>query len=398
MEQQGDSEAKEHGELTRNGITDNAYDNSVGAFNRTILDRYAHWMTQLDQGACGLRIWKAEELWKRYERVIRVGRGSFGSVFIVYDTERKAYLTVKCMELLGKPGPALRSLSQPTLREVILLSQIDHPNVVRLIDYYLTSDGMLHMCMPIVSHDLVSLIRIWKMRGPRGESSLGRMPLPTVKCVFRQLLRGLEYLHRRNIIHRDLKPSNVMLDDNGVVKIVDFGWARFVPRRWQGRLTGPPCVVTYRPPEILLGGQCSFKYDSSIDIWSAGCILYEMLTGGKAFSNARNEQQALAAITDMLGSPSSRSEVYYGAAGGSRLRPSKRQPRNFEERCRMVNMSNESIDFLGEMLQLEPNSRKSASQLLGHSWFSTSPLPCEPEEVSLPGSNTYRLLERKRTR
>ncbi|RNF04354.1 putative protein kinase, putative,cyclin-dependent protein kinase [Trypanosoma conorhini] len=333
---------------------------------------------------------------ERFRRIVKIGQGSFGEVYIVFDTVTQTHLTMKRMQLLRGAGRRVMGLCNTTSRELNLLRILKHKNIVDLFDYHVVPDGTLIALMPVVAYDLVSLIRLWRNGGPRGEPSAGRMPLPTIKCIFYQLLTGLAYLHKERVIHRDVKPSNVMIDEKGVVKIIDFGWARFCPARWRGPMTGPPCPVTYRPPEVLLGGKHALNYDASVDLWCCGCILFEMLSGGKMFINARSEVEAVAAITDWLGSPSTKSALYYGRTGSSLIRFKENQPSHLAHRCELLHIDRDSVGMLDAMLQLEPRRRQPAEKLLRHRWFSAAPVACEPHEISLPEHNMYRWLESQR--
>lgn len=89
-----------------------------------------------------------------------------------------------------------------------------------------------------------------------------------IKCYMQQLLAGLQHCHERGILHRDIKGSNLLIDDNGLLRIADFGLATFFD----------PGVVTlwYHPPELLLGAT---EYGVAVDLWSTGCILAELLAG-----------------------------------------------------------------------------------------------------------------------
>ncbi|ESS70472.1 protein kinase [Trypanosoma cruzi Dm28c] len=333
---------------------------------------------------------------ERFRRIVKIGQGSFGEVYIVFDTVTQTHLTMKRMQLLRGAGRRVMGLCNTTSREMNLLRVLKHVNIVELFDYHVVPDGTLIMLMPVIAYDLVSLIRLWRNGGPRGEPSAGRMPLPTIKCIFRQLLTGLAYLHKERVIHRDLKPTNVMINEKGVVKIIDFGWARFCPARWRGPMTGPPCPVAYRPPEVLLGGEHAVNYDASVDLWCCGCILFEMLSGGKMFINARSEAEAVAGITDWLGSPSSKSTLYYGHSAVSLIRFKQNRPSRLAHRCELLHIDRDSVDMLDKMLQLEPKWRMPAEELLRHRWFSSAPVACEPHEISLPEHNMYRWLDSRR--
>lgn len=117
------------------------------------------------------------------------------------------------------------------------------------------------------------------------KSTSSRISLSAVKCIFKQILSGVAYLHRHKIIHRDLKPSNIMLHHNGIVNIIDFGWSRYCTSARHGKMTGPPCNLSYRPPEVMLKSNTnklsasasptySCHYDFGVDIWCCGCILF----------------------------------------------------------------------------------------------------------------------------
>lgn len=97
-----------------------------------------------------------------------------------------------------------------------------------------------------------------------------------VKCYVHQLLSGLEHCHDRGVLHRDIKGSNLLLDNNGVLKIGDFGLASFFDPNHKQPMTSRVVTLWYRPPELLLGAT---DYGVGVDLWSAGCILAELLAG-----------------------------------------------------------------------------------------------------------------------
>jgi cyclin-dependent kinase 12/13 len=97
-----------------------------------------------------------------------------------------------------------------------------------------------------------------------------------IKCYMQQLLCGLEHCHSRGILHRDIKGSNLLIDDNGVLKIGDFGLANFFEPDQKQPLTSRVVTLWYRAPELLLGAT---EYGAAIDLWSTGCILAELFAG-----------------------------------------------------------------------------------------------------------------------
>lgn len=97
-----------------------------------------------------------------------------------------------------------------------------------------------------------------------------------VKCYMHQLLSGLEHCHNHGVLHRDIKGSNLLIDNGGVLKIADFGLANTFDPNHRRSMTSRVVTLWYRPPELLLGAT---DYGVSIDLWSAGCILAELLAG-----------------------------------------------------------------------------------------------------------------------
>uniref|UniRef100_J3NDD2 [RNA-polymerase]-subunit kinase n=1 Tax=Oryza brachyantha TaxID=4533 RepID=J3NDD2_ORYBR len=97
-----------------------------------------------------------------------------------------------------------------------------------------------------------------------------------VKCYMKQLLAGLDHCHRHGVLHRDLKGSNLLLNNEGELKIADFGLACTFDPKSKKPMTSQVITLWYRAPELLLGATC---YGVGVDLWSAGCILAELLIG-----------------------------------------------------------------------------------------------------------------------
>lgn len=97
-----------------------------------------------------------------------------------------------------------------------------------------------------------------------------------IKCYVQQLMQGLEHCHSRGILHRDIKGSNLLIDDNGVLKIGDFGLATCFQPDQKQPLTSRVVTLWYRAPELLLGAT---EYGPAIDLWSCGCIVAELFAG-----------------------------------------------------------------------------------------------------------------------
>lgn len=117
-----------------------------------------------------------------------------------------------------------------------------------------------------------------------------------IKCYMQQLLRGLEHCHSRGVLHRDIKGSNILIDNDGVLKIGDFGLATSFDQNQP--MTSRVVTLWYRAPELLLGAT---EYGAAIDLWSTGCILAEMFAG-KPIMPGRTEVLSLISVLTFHGS------------------------------------------------------------------------------------------------
>jgi serine/threonine protein kinase len=122
-----------------------------------------------------------------------------------------------------------------------------------------------------------------------------------IKGLMKQFLSGLAEIHRFNVIHRDLKPQNLLISKKGILKVADFGLARFISSPGREMTTG---VISnwYRPPEIYFGAS---YYSYAIDIWSAGCIFAEFLQKFPLFYG-QDEKEILTQVFYLLGVPNVR--------------------------------------------------------------------------------------------
>jgi serine/threonine protein kinase len=119
------------------------------------------------------------------------------------------------------------------------------------------------------------------------------------KFILYQLFRALYFLHSANIVHRDIKPSNVLINEDCIIKLCDFGLSRNVKDGFEQQLTEYVVTRFYRAPEVML---CSHNYSKSIDIWSAGCTFAELLTKNYLFPG-ENYLTQIKLIIDALGTP-----------------------------------------------------------------------------------------------
>lgn len=196
-------------------------------------------------------------------------------------------------------------ISQSAIREMSLCSEINHANVIRLIEIIL-EDKCIFMVFDYAEHDLLQIIH--------HHTQQPRHPIPpaTVKSIMFQLLNGCHYLHTNFVLHRDLKPANIMVTSAGEVKIGDLGLARRFDKPLHSLFSGDKVVVTiwYRAPELILG---SYHYTPAIDMWAVGCIFAELLSlrpifkGEEAKMDSKKtvpfQRNQMMKIMEIMGSP-----------------------------------------------------------------------------------------------
>ncbi|EUC55776.1 cyclin-dependent kinase-like Serine/Threonine kinase family catalytic domain protein [Rhizoctonia solani AG-3 Rhs1AP] len=202
------------------------------------------------------------------DKTCPIGRGSFGQVFRAMDRQTIQYVAVKQIVFDplkdGVPGLGMREISN--------LKALSHKRVARLIEAEISDEGIIHIVMEYADMNLQWFLGI-TARNHGGSA----MPEPLIQRLSRHLFKGLAHLHANGIIHRDLKPANILIDEKQSLKIADFGLSR---------IHSVPCLpasfeastLPYRPPEILLG---EVVYSGSYDIWSAGCIVAEIVRAGE---------------------------------------------------------------------------------------------------------------------
>ncbi len=183
-----------------------------------------------------------------------------------------------------------------------------------------------------------------------------------------QLLKGLKYIHSASIIHRDLKPKNLLVNSNCELKICDFGLAKPIVDLVNHQQDFTQYVATrwYRPPEVLLSWK---KYDTSLDLWSVGCIVAELYLRRPLFKGSDSMMQ-LDLILNQLGTPSI-DEIYIKGRFNNRDKVFKKG--KIEAKCLKSilpkTVSNKAIDFIERCLYFDPDKRMNVDEALGHEFF-----------------------------
>ncbi|XP_076895834.1 shaggy-related protein kinase eta-like [Bidens hawaiensis] len=283
------------------------------------------------------------------ERV--VGTGSFGTVF-----------QAKCLET-GETVAIKKVLQDKRYksRKLQLMRLMDHPNIVSLKHCFFSTtskdDVFLNLVMDYVPETVYGVLENYK------NMLHSSMPLIYVKLYTYQIFRGLAYMHTvAGACHRDLKPQNVLVNPlTHQVKICDFGSAKMLVAGEQN--ISYICSRFYRAPELIFGAT---EYTTSIDIWSAGCILAELLLGQPLFPG-ENAVDQLVEIIKVLGTPT-REEIRCMNPNYNDFRFP--QIKGFPwHKVFQKRMPPEAIDLASRLLQYSPNLRCSALEALTHPFF-----------------------------
>ena len=238
------------------------------------------------------------------------------------------------------------------------MKELKHENIVSLYDVIHTENKLM-LVFEYMDKDLK------KYMDSRGNSN-GSLDPRTIKTFMHQLLAGIAFCHENRVLHRDLKPQNLLINNKMQLKLADFGLARAfgIP---VNTFSNEVVTLWYRAPDVLLGSR---TYNTSIDIWSAGCIMAEMYTGRPLFPGTTNEDQ-LQKIFRLMGTPSERS--WPGISQFPEYKPSGQNFYTQDLRLILPHMEPPALDLLTRMLQLRPDMRVSAPEALNHPWFRDLP-------------------------
>ncbi|KNH08282.1 p34-cdc2 protein [Perkinsela sp. CCAP 1560/4] len=287
---------------------------------------------------------------ERYVKMHKLGEGTYGAVYQCRDRNTGETVALKRMRILEDIE---EGISASTIREISILYELSHPNVVTLHDVVFC-ESQLCLVFEFLEMDLKRYMKDFQL------------PIHTVKSIVLQILSGLAHCHSRRVLHRDVKPHNILISPSSLnVKLADFGLARAV-------CTSNSCytqeVVTqwYRAPEILLGVS---DYSPSVDVWSAGCIMGELLSGGNPVFPGDCEIDQIFKIFQMLGTPSSED---WGDFERCKYFSKHFPVWNGEQfYLQFPELDPNGFSLLRSMLQYDPTKRISAADALNHPWFSS---------------------------
>lgn len=288
----------------------------------------------------------------RYERIKELGSGSYAVVYKARNRETDEHVAIKKLRF----GATEQGIPASTLREICLLKELKHENIVELKEVIMGIPGAnIYVVLECLDCDLREYLDTCKeARDYRN-----------IKIYAYQILKAIQYSHLNCVMHRDLKPQNILVDKaNNRVKIADFGLARsYLPP--QRAYTNKVVTLWYRAPELLLGAA---HYSATVDLWSVGCIIAEMMNFEPLFK-AESEVGLLHRIFQVLGTPAE--SCWKGVKDLPFFRSSFPQWHRQDLRQLVPRMAQDpkGLDLLSHMLTYNPEDRITASEALNHPWF-----------------------------
>ncbi len=292
---------------------------------------------------------KAEE---NYKVICKLGKGSFGSVYKVIYIKSS---NIRAMKVIKKSSINYQDDERVFLKEIEILAKTEHPNIIKIIEYYKDEINYYIITEYISGGELYEAI-----------SKCNKFNESKAAYIMRQILSALNYLHSFGIVHRDIKPENLLVEkssdkDSINIKLIDFGTSNYVTEKKNLTLkVGSPYYIA---PEVL-----KKNYNKKCDIWSAGIILYIMLIGKLPFHGKNTE------------------ELFNNIKKGV-----------FDKTCEEWNsISNSAKDLILKMLEYNPEKRFSAQECLDHTWIKT--LANNTQSNLIPGvlKNIYNLNAREK--
>lgn len=297
-----------------------------------------------------------------FEKLDKIGQGTYSNVYKARDLLTGKIVALKKVRFDNLEPESVKFMA----REILVLRKLDHPNVIKL-EGLVTSrmSCSLYLVFEYMEHDLAGLAACQGIKFSE----------PQVKCYMKQLLSGLEHCHNNGVLHRDIKGSNLLIDNDGILKIADFGLATFYDPGLKQPMTSRVVTLWYRPPELLLGAT---YYGVGVDLWSAGCILAELLAG-KPIMPGRTEVEQLHKIFKLCGSPS---EEYWKKSklpNATLFKPQQPYKRCIAETFK--DFPSSSLPLIETLLSIDPDNRGTATAALNSEFFNTEPYACEPSSL-----------------
>jgi len=294
----------------------------------------------------------------KYHVEREVGRGAFGAVYLARRKSDDVKVAIKMMRRSKRTG-----IDWTALREVKILKELKHVNVVELVDVFALEDSM-NMVMEFCPFDLKKVIYSRDIV----------LKEEDIKAYMLMTLKGTVAMHKLWVLHRDLKPDNLLIGDDRQIKLADFGLAAMFGKELEDDDSYKVVTLPYRAPELLFGAK---KYGVAVDMWSLGCILAELMIR-RIMLPGTDEPDQLGKIFYMFGTPTVEEWAHMEALP-KYFRYEARAPVPLKETFGQA-YSADALDFLSQLMKINPAQRPTALEALDHKWFAADAKPPTPVE------------------
>ncbi|KAH0889216.1 hypothetical protein HID58_051645 [Brassica napus] len=276
-----------------------------------------------------------------YEKLDKIGQGTYSNVYKAKDLLTGDIVALKKVRFDNLEAESVKFMA----KEILMLRRLDHPNVIKLQGLVASRVSCsLYLVFEYMDHDLTGLA------ATQGSN--------------------------RGVLHRDIKGSNLLIDNNGILKIADFGLATFYdPKQKKQTMTSRVVTLWYRPPELLLGAT---NYGTGVDLWSAGCIMAELLAG-KPVMPGRTEVEQLHKIFKLCGSPSDLYWRKYKLPNATLFKPQHPYKRCVSEA--FSGFAPSTVHLVETLLAIDPDDRGTSTSALNSEFFTSEPLACDPSSL-----------------
>ena len=298
-----------------------------------------------------------------YSKEKKVGEGTYAVVYLGKQISTGNEIAVKEI----KTSEFKDGLDMSAIREVKYLQELDHPNVINLIDIFMAYDN-LNLVLEFLPTDLEVVIK---------DKNILFTPAD-IKSWMLMTLRGVYHVHRNFILHRDLKPNNLLISPEGLIKVADFGLARAVPGPRE-MLTSNVVTRWYRAPELLFGAK---HYTYAVDVWSIGVIFAELMLR-IPYLPGQDDMNQMEVTFRALGTPTDKDWPEVSSFAGYNKLQIYPPPSRDELRKRFIAATESALTLMENMLLMNPQTRWDTIQCLESEYFKELPAPTDPAEINI---------------
>ncbi|CAG8539639.1 8816_t:CDS:2 [Paraglomus occultum] len=298
---------------------------------------------------------------RKYVKEKKIGEGTYAVVYQGKEAATGRKVAIKKIKL-GQSQAGVNGIELSAIREVKSLQELQHPNIIELIDIF-SHKTNLNLVLEYLDSDLEMIIK---------DKNIVFMS-SDIKSWMLMTLRGLDHCHKNWILHRDMKPNNLLVGKDGQLKLADFGLARDFGDPMAKNMSTQVVTRWYRAPELLFGAK---QYGYAVDMWSVGCIFAELMLRVPYLPGETDIEQ-LDLMFRALGTPTEEDWPGFNELTQMKFQKYPKTPL----KALFTAAGNDTLDLLEKMLSYDPNKRLTTREALNHPYFRNKPRPTPPGKL-----------------